>query len=149
MIRSYALAAMENQPLWHERDISHSSVERFIGPDATVTLDFMLGRLTGLLDKLLVYPENMRANLDKLGGLVHSQQVLLALVEAGFRREDAYSTVQKHAMQVWKTREKFSDLLKKDPNVKKHLGDKAIDRIFDLGHHTKHVDHIFKRVFGS
>jgi len=147
VIRSYALAAMENQALWHERDISHSSVERIIGPDATVTLDFMLGRLTGLLEKLVVYPENMKANLEKLGGLVHSQQVLLALIEGGLSREDAYATVQNHAMRVWKTRENLADLLKKDPKVRKHLDEKDIDRIFDLRYHTKNVDYIFDRVF--
>jgi len=148
LIRGYALSALENQPLWHERDISHSSVERVIGPDATVTLDFMLARLTSLLNNLVVYPENMKANLEKLGGLVHSQQVLLALVEAGLEREDAYKIVQDTAMQVWKTRVKFSGLLKKNPKVMKHLTAGDVDRIFDLKYHTKHVGEIFRRVFG-
>ncbi len=149
VVRCYAVAALENQALWHERDISHSSVERVIGPDATVTLDFMLGRLTGLLEKLVVYPENMRSNLEKLGGLVHSQQVLLALIEAGLKREEAYSTVQRNAMRVWKTRENFSEVLKADSKVKRHLSDQQINEIFDLKYHTKHVDDIFKRVFGD
>ncbi|HEX5034737.1 MAG TPA: adenylosuccinate lyase [bacterium] len=149
LIRGYAVAALENQPLWHERDISHSSVERVIGSDATVTLDFMLGRLTGLLEKLLVYPERMLKNLQSLGGLVHSQQVLLAFIEAGMRREDAYAIVQRHAMKVWETRESFAKLLKSEPEVLKYLSPKQIDAIFDLKHHTKHVGTIFKRVFGK
>jgi adenylosuccinate lyase len=149
VIRGYAVAALENQALWHERDISHSSAERIIGPDATVTLDFMLVRLAGILDKLVVYPENMRANLERTGGLVHSQQVLLALIEAGLKREDAYSRVQKHAMEVWKKRGNFSKLLKQDPQVTRHLSEAQIDRLFDLKEHTKYVDHIFKRVFGD
>jgi adenylosuccinate lyase len=141
------VAALENQALWHERDISHSSVERVIGPDATITLDFMLARATDLLKNLLVYPQRMQANLDSLGGLVHSQRVLLALIEAGLRRETAYALVQKHAMKVWRTRENFCDLLKREPIVRKHLSEAAIDRIFDLSYHTKYVDQIFKRVF--
>jgi len=149
LVRGYAVSALENQALWHERDISHSSVERVIGPDATVTLDFMLGRLTGLMEKLNVYPENMRANLDKLGGLVHSQQVLLALIEAGLKREDAYAKVQRHAMEVWKTRKNFADLLKDDSEVTRYLSEKDIEKIFDLKYHTKHVGTIFKRVFGT
>jgi adenylosuccinate lyase len=148
LMRGYAVAALENQPLWHERDISHSSVERVIGPDATVTLDFMLGRLTGLMKNLVVYPENMRANLEKLSGLVHSQQVLLTLVESGLKRETAYEIVQDSAMRVWKTGENFAELLKKDPRVKKLMSFAQIDRIFDLKYHTKHVDQIFQRVFG-
>lgn len=148
LIRGYALSALENQPLWHERDISHSSVERVIGPDATVTLDFMLGRLTHLLDNLIVYPARMKENLEKLGGLVHSQQVLLALVEGGMKREDAYAIVQRLAMRVWETRENYADLLKADEKVREHLTPKDVDRIFDLKHHTKHVGEIFKRVFG-
>ncbi|HCU25153.1 MAG TPA: adenylosuccinate lyase [Deltaproteobacteria bacterium] len=149
LMRGYSVAALENQALWHERDISHSSVERVIGPDATVTLDFMLGRLTHLLENLIVYPERMKENLAKLGGLVHSQQVLLALVEAGMRREDAYAVVQRNAMRVWETRESFSALLKKEAQVRKHLTEQAIDGIFDLKHHTRHVESIFKRVFGK
>lgn len=147
LIRGYAVSALENQALWHERDISHSSVERVIGPDATVTLDFMLGRLTGLLKHWVIYPENMRANLEKLNGLVHSQQVLLALVEAGLAREEAYKIVQDTAMQVWKTRENFAALLKKNPRVLKHMKANEIERIFDLKYHTKYVDQIFRRVF--
>ena len=149
VMRSYAQAALENQPLWHERDISHSSVERVIGPDATMTLDFMLGRMTSLLKNLIVYPENMEANLMKLGGLIHSQQVLLAIVDAGLKREDAYAIVQELAMRVWKTREKFESLLKRDPRVNKYLNTKQIEEIFSLDYHTKYVDHIFKRVFSS
>ncbi|MDL1872222.1 adenylosuccinate lyase [Deltaproteobacteria bacterium PRO3] len=149
LIRGYAVSAFENQPLWHERDISHSSVERVIGPDATVTLDFMLGRLTHLLENLVVYPKRMRENLEKLGGLVHSQQVLLALVESGMKREDAYAVVQRLAMRVWETRENYAALLKQDEQVRKHLSPKEIDAIFDLKHHLKHVGHIFKRVFGA
>ncbi len=148
MIRAYAAAALENQTLWHERDISHSSVERVIGPDATITLDFMLGRLTGLIKNLVVYPENMKANLEKLGGLVHSQQVLLALIEAGLPREKAYWMVQELAMRVWKTRESFATVLKRDSRVRKFLEPTQIDGIFDVRYHTKHVDGIFKRVFG-
>jgi len=147
LIRGYAVSAFENQPLWHERDISHSSVERVIGPDATVTLDFMLGRLTHLLENLVVYPKRMRENLEKLGGLVHSQQVLLALVESGMKREDAYAVVQRLAMRVWETRENYAALLKQDEKVREHLSPKEIDAIFDLRHHLKHVDHIFTRVF--
>ena len=149
MVRSYAMPAMENVALWHERDISHSSVERMIGPDATVTLDFALGRLTGLIDKLVVYPGNMQKNLDRLGGLVHSQRVLIALTKAGMSREDAYKTVQTHAMQVWQGKGDFLTLLKNDPAVRKALSAKEIEKNFDLGHHLKHVDTIFKRVFGK
>lgn len=149
LIRSYALAALENQALWHERDISHSSVERVIGPDATVTLDFMLARLTGVLKNLVVYPERMQANLDSLGGLVHSQRVLLALIEAGISREQAYKIVQDTAMQVWRSRESFCELLKQSKKVTAHLSEKTIENIFDLGYHTKHVKTIFSRVFGG
>jgi adenylosuccinate lyase len=149
MVRAYVTPAMENVALWHERDISHSSVERMIGPDATVTLDFALGRLTGLIDKLVVYPGNMQKNLDRLGGLVHSQRVLIALTKAGMSREDAYKTVQTHAMQVWQGKGDFLTLLKNDPNVRKALSAKEIEANFDLGHHLKHVDTIFKRVFGK
>jgi adenylosuccinate lyase len=147
LMRGYAVAAMENQALWHERDISHSSVERVIGPDATVTLDFMFGRVTQLLDQLMVYPERMKANLESLGGLVHSQRVLLALVEAGLAREEAYRIVQDAAMRIWKTREDFRGLLKKNKKVLRHLSPAAIDKIFDLKYHTKHVGAIFNRVF--
>jgi adenylosuccinate lyase len=149
MVRSYALPAMENVALWHERDISHSSVERMIGPDATVTLDFALNRLAGSIEKLVVYPENMQKNLDRLTGLVHSQRVLIALTKAGLSREDAYKVVQKHAMEVWKGKGDFLALLKGDPKVRAKLKPAEIEKNFDLGHHFKHVDTIFKRVFGK
>ncbi|MGH6713160.1 MAG: adenylosuccinate lyase [Bradyrhizobium sp.] len=149
MVRGYAMPAMENVVLWHERDISHSSVERMIGPDATVTLDFALNRLAGLIEKLLVYPANMQKNLDRLGGLVHSQRLLMALTQKGASREDAYKYVQRNAMPVWRGEGDFLTLLKKDPDVKKHLSDAEIEERFDLGYHFKHVDTIFKRVFGE
>jgi adenylosuccinate lyase len=150
MVRSYAIPAMENVALWHERDISHSSVERYIGPDATITLDFALGRLTGVVDKLLVYPERMQKNLDKMGGLVHSQRVLLALTQAGVSREDSYVLVQRNAMKVWESDGQLSllELLKADPDVTKALSPQEIEEKFDLGYHLKHVDTIFARVFG-
>ncbi len=148
MVRAYALPAMENVALWHERDISHSSVERMIGPDATVTLDFALARLTGVIDKLLVYPANMQKNLDKLGGLVHSQRVLLALTQGGVSREDAYRLVQRNAMPVWRGEGDFLTLLKADPEVTAVLTPEQIEECFDLGYHLKHVDTIFRRVFG-
>jgi adenylosuccinate lyase len=141
--------ALENVALWHERDISHSSVERMIGPDATVTLDFALNRLAGLIDKLVVYPENMKKNLDHLGGLVHSQRVLLALTQKGAAREDAYRMVQLNAMKVWQEGGDFLALLKADPEVGKYLSDAEIAANFDLGYHLKAVDTIFKRVFGE
>jgi adenylosuccinate lyase len=149
MVRAYVTPAMENVALWHERDISHSSVERMIGPDATVTLDFALNRLTGLIDKLVVYPGNMQKNLDRLGGLVHSQRVLIALTQAGMSREDAYAAVQTHAMQVWQGKGDFLTLLKGDPKVRAKLKPAEIEKNFDLGYHFKHVDTIFKRVFGK
>ncbi|MBX3507546.1 MAG: adenylosuccinate lyase [Parvibaculum sp.] len=149
LVRGMAIPAMENVALWHERDISHSSVERMIGPDATVTLDFALARLTGVIDKLVVYPENMQKNLDKLGGLVHSQRVLLALTQKGASREDAYRLVQRNAMPVWHGEGNFLELLKSDADVKKYLTDAEIEERFDLGYHTKHVDTIFARVFGK
>src|SRR5476649_2219304 len=149
MVRSAVTPALENVALWHERDISHSSVERMIGPDATITLDFALSRLTGVIDKLLVYPENMRKNLDRLGGLVHSQRVLIALTQKGASREDAYKFVQRNAMPVWRGEGDFLTLLKKDPDVKKYLTDAEISEQFDLGYHFKHVDTIFQRVFGK
>jgi adenylosuccinate lyase len=150
MVRSYAMPAMENVALWHERDISHSSVERYIGPDATITLDFALGRLTGVVDKLLVYPERMQKNLDKMGGLVHSQRVLLALTQAGVSREDSYVLVQRNAMKVWESDGQLSllELLKADADVTKALSPQEIEEKFDLGYHLKHVDTIFARVFG-
>ncbi|MBK5926239.1 adenylosuccinate lyase [Rhodobaculum claviforme] len=149
MVRSMALPAMENVALWHERDISHSSVERMIGPDATVTLDFALARLTGVIDKLVVYPERMRANLDRLGGLVHSQRVLLALTQAGLSREDAYATVQRAAMKTWEEGRDFQTELAADARVTGALGADGLAALFDLGHHTRHVDTIFARVFGA
>jgi adenylosuccinate lyase len=149
MVRAYVTPALENVVLWHERDISHSSAERMMGPDATVTLDFALVRLAGLIDKLLVYPANMQKNLDRLGGLVHSQRVLLALTQKGASREDAYKLVQRNAMPVWRGEGDFLQLLKQDAEVKKYLTDAEIEEQFDLGYHLKHVDTIFKRVFGE
>jgi len=149
MVRAYVTPAMENVVLWHERDISHSSVERMIGPDATVTLDFALVRLAGLIEKLLVYPANMEKNLDRLGGLVHSQRVLIALTQKGASREESYKLVQRNAMPVWRGEGDFRTLLKADTEVKKYLTDAEIDEQFDLGYHLKHVDTIFKRVFGE
>lgn len=149
MVRSYAMPAMENVALWHERDISHSSVERMIGPDATVTLDFSLARLTGVIDKLLVYPDNMMANLNKFKGLVHSQRVLLALTQAGVSREDAYTLVQRNAMRVWEDNKDFLTELLADADVCAALSEKEIREKFDLAYHTKHVDTIFERVFGQ
>ena len=147
MVRAYVAPAMENVVLWHERDISHSSAERMIGPDATVTLDFALVRLAGLIDKLLIYPANMQKNLDRLGGLVHSQRLLIALTQKGASREDAYRFVQRNAMPVWRGEGDFKTLLKNDPDVKKYLSDAEIEQQFDLGYHLKHVDTIFERVF--
>jgi adenylosuccinate lyase len=149
MVRAYVTPAMENVALWHERDISHSSVERMIGPDATVTLDFALARLTGLVDKLIVYPENMQKNLDRLGGLIHSQRVLIALTQKGVAREESYRLVQRNAMKVWRGEGDFLTFLKADQDVRKHLNEAEIEANFDLGYHFKHVDTIFKRVFGS
>jgi adenylosuccinate lyase len=151
MVRGYVTPALENVALWHERDISHSSVERYIGPDATVTLDFALARLTGVIDKLLVYPDRMQKNLDRMGGLVHSQRVLLALTRAGASREDAYRLVQRNAMRVWESDGALSllDLLKADPDVTALLPPGRIEESFDLGYHLKHVDTIFERVFGD
>ncbi len=147
MVRAYAAPAMENVALWHERDISHSSVERMIGPDATVTLDFALTRLSGVIDKLVVYPERMRRNLDSLGGLIHSQRVLLALIDAGLSREAAYALVQRNAMKVWETGADFLSELLADPEVIAALPECTIRGIFDLGYHNKQVDTIFARVF--
>ncbi len=148
LVRGYAMPAMENVALWHERDISHSSVERMIGPDATVTLDFALNRLAGVIDKLVVYPENMQKNLDRLGGLVHSQRLLIALTQKGVAREDAYRIVQESAMKVWRGEGDFLTFLKADPRVTAKMSAKEIEENFDLGYHFKHVDTIFKRVFG-
>jgi adenylosuccinate lyase len=150
MVRGYVTPALENVALWHERDISHSSVERFIGPDATITLDFALARLTGVVDKLLVYPERMQKNLDRMGGLVHSQRVLLALTQAGLSREESYALVQRNAMKVWESDGQLSllDLLKADPEVSQRLSGDELDALFDLNYHLQHVDTIFDRVFG-
>ncbi len=149
IVRGYVTPALENVALWHERDISHSSVERIIGPDATVTLDFALNRLAGLIENLVIYPENMRRNLDLLGGLVHSQRVLLALTRKGVSREDAYRLVQRNAMKVWEEGKDFRTELKADPEVRNVLSAAEIDDKFDLDYHTKHVDTIFERVFGT
>jgi adenylosuccinate lyase len=148
LVRGYAIPAMENVALWHERDISHSSVERMIGPDATVTLDFALNRMAGVIDKLVVYPENMKKNLDRLGGLVHSQRVLIALTQKGVAREDAYRIVQESAMKVWRGEGDFLTFLKADPRVTGKMSNAEIEENFDLGYHFKQVDTIFKRVFG-
>ena len=147
MVRSYAIPAMENVALWHERDISHSSVERYIGPDATITLDFALARMTGVIEKLVVYPERMQKNLDATHGLVHSQRVLLALTQAGLPREDSYRLVQRNAMRAWNGEGNLLDLLKADPEVSKALPADKLEAMFDLGYHLKAVDTIFKRVF--
>jgi adenylosuccinate lyase len=151
MVRGYVNPALENVALWHERDISHSSVERYIGPDSTVTLDFALSRLTGVIDKLLVYPERMQRNLDRMGGLVHSQRVLLALTQAGASREQAYTLVQRSAMKVWESDGALSllELLKADPEVSALLPAERLEESFDLGYHLKHVETIFERVFGE
>jgi adenylosuccinate lyase len=151
VVRSAVTPALENVALWHERDISHSSVERFIGPDATITLDFALARLTGVIDKLLVYPERMRKNMDSMGGLIHSQRVLLALTQAGLSRDDSYRLVQRNAMKVWESDGALSllDLLKADPEVSAALSAEALEERFDLAYHFKAVDLVFDRVFGA
>jgi len=151
MVRSAVTPALENVALWHERDISHSSVERYIGPDATVTLDFALNRLTGVIDKLLVYPDRMEKNLNRMGGLIHSQRVLLALTQAGRTRDEAYRLVQKNAMRVWESDGALQllDLLKADAEVTASLPAAELEALFDLGYHFKHVDTIFTRVFGA
>jgi adenylosuccinate lyase len=151
MVRAYVTPALENVALWHERDISHSSVERMIGPDATITLDFALARLTGVIDKLVVYPERMEKNLNRMGGLIHSQRVLLALTQAGVSREDSYRLVQRNAMKVWESDGALQllDLLKADPDVTARLAIADIEALFDLGYHFKAVDRIFTRVFGE
>jgi adenylosuccinate lyase len=149
LVRSAVIPALENVALWHERDISHSSVERAIAPDATVHLDFALGRLEEVVDKLVIYPDRMRANLDALGGLVHSQRVLLALTQAGMSREDAYRAVQRNAMPVWEGKARFLDLLKADAEIARYLKPGELAALFDDAYHTKHVDTIFARVFGA
>ncbi|MCR4281631.1 MAG: adenylosuccinate lyase, partial [Bauldia sp.] len=148
LVRGMVTPALENVALWHERDISHSSVERVIGPDATIALDFALHRLAGLIDKLVVYPDRMKANLESLGGLIHSQRVLLALTRKGMSREDAYEAVQRNAMKAWAGKGDFLVLLKADPAVAAALKPKELESLFDLGYHLKHVDEIFRRVFG-
>jgi len=149
MVRAYAVPALENVALWHERDISHSAVERMVGPDATVALDFALVRLAGIVERLVVYPENMQRNLDRLGGLIHSQRVLLALSEAGLARERAYELVQRAAMQTWGDGGDFLQTLLADPEVRAAVPAESLREKFDLGHHLKHVDTIFGRVFGE
>ncbi|HXP12890.1 MAG TPA: adenylosuccinate lyase [Stellaceae bacterium] len=149
LIRSAVTPALENVALWHERDISHSAVERVIAPDATVTLDFALARAAEVVDRLVVYPERMKKNLESLGGLVNSQRVLLALTQAGMSREDAYQAVQRNAMNAWHGKGGFADLLKKDPEVAKHIKPAELAKHFDDTYHLKHVDTIFKRVFGK
>jgi adenylosuccinate lyase len=148
MVRSYVVPALEDVALWHERDISHSSVERFIGPDATITLDFALARMTGIIDKLVVYPEHMQKNLDRTQGLVNSQRVMLALTQKGVTREKAYRLVQKSAMRTWNGEGALLDLLKADPEVAATLSVSELKAEFDLGYHFKNVDTIFARVFG-
>ncbi len=149
VVRAYVTPALENVALWHERDISHSSVERMIGPDSTVTLDFALARLAGLIEQLVVYPQNMRNNLDRLGGLIHSQRVMLALTQKGVAREEAYRLVQRNAMKAWSGEGDFGALLAADPDVRKHLSKTEIAASFDLDAHLRHVDTIFQRVFGK
>jgi len=149
MVRAYVQPALEDVALWHERDISHSSVERFIGPDATVTLDFALVRAAGIVEKLVVYPARMQENLDKTHGLVHSQRVLLALTQKGLGREDSYALVQKNAMRAWNGEGTLLDLLKADKDVARSLNAQELEALFDLGHHFKHVDTIFARVFAE
>ena len=149
MVRAYVTPALENVALWHERDISHSSVERMIAPDATVTLDFALARLTAIIDKLVVYPANMQKNLERLGGLIHSQRVLIALTQKGVAREDAYAILQRNAMRVWQGEGDFLPLLLADNDVRMHLSEAELKQNFDLGYHFKHVDTVFERVFGK
>jgi adenylosuccinate lyase len=149
VVRTNALAALENVALWHERDISHSSVERVIIPDSTILVDYMLHRLTGILSGLQVYPERMMENLNRSYGLYNSQNMLISLTEKGMTREDAYALVQKNAMMSWKTRKQFKALLSKDKEVKKYLSSKELNDIFDLKHYFRNIDYIFKRVFGK
>ncbi len=149
VVRSNAMASLENIALWHERDISHSSVERIIAPDSTILIDYMLNRITGLIKNLVVYPENMKANLQLLKGLVFSQQIMLALAESGVSREDAYKMVQTQAMRVWKQKKDFKDLILNDNQICAHIGVKKIEEIFDVRYHLKYISTIFKRVFGK
>ena len=147
LARSHVIPALENVALWHERDISHSSVERVIGPDGTIGLDFALARMTNVIDKLIIYPETMQSNLDKLGGLIHSQRVLLELTQKGMTREESYAAVQRNAMPVWLEGKDFRDLLKSDAAIEKYLSSEEIDNLFDMAFHMKHVDTIFSRLF--
>jgi adenylosuccinate lyase len=148
VVRSAVVPALENVTLWHERDISHSSAERYIAPDATVTLDFALNRLTSVVEQLVVYGERMKGNLDSLGGLVFSQRVLLALTQKGMSREDSYAAVQRNAMEAWRGNASFLALCRADKEIRQFLSDDELVALFDMGYHTKHVDTIFKRVFG-
>jgi adenylosuccinate lyase len=149
MVRAYVTPALEDVALWHERDISHSSVERYIGPDATITLDFALARAAGVVDKLIVYPERMKENLERTRGLVHSQRVLLALTQAGVGREEAYAIVQRNAMRAWNGEGDLLSLLKADNDITRALPAAELENLFDLDYHLKHVDTIFARVFGE
>jgi adenylosuccinate lyase len=149
LVRSYSLAAMENIPLWHERDISHSSVERVIAPDATILVDYMLNRLASLIENLIIYPENMKANLEKMGGLIHSEAILLLLAKKGLSREEAYGVVQRNAMQVWEKGADFKTLLSQDETIKRFLNREELERVLDVRSHLRHVDDIFRRVFGE
>jgi adenylosuccinate lyase len=148
VVRSAVIPALENVTLWHERDISHSSVERYIAPDATVTLDFALNRAASVVEQLVVYPERMQGNLDALGGLVFSQRVMLALTQKGMSREDAYAAVQRNAMEAWRGNASFLALSRADKEIRQFLSDDELVALFDMSYHTKHVDTIFKRVFG-
>jgi adenylosuccinate lyase len=149
LVRSYSLAALENIPLWHERDISHSSVERVIAPDATILIDYMLNRLTSLIENLIVYPENMRANMEKMGGLIFSESILLQLTKKGLSREQAYGVVQRNAMRVWEEGEDFKTLLSQDETINRLITQKELDVLFDVRNHLKHVEDIFQRIFGD
>ena len=149
LVRGHVIPALENVALWHERDISHSSVERVIGPDSTIGLDFALARMTNVIDKLIIYPENMQSNLDKLGGLIHSQRVLLELTQKGMTREESYAAVQRNAMPVWLEGKDFRNLLKADSAIEKYLSHSEIDDLFEMSFHMKHIDTIFLRVFGE
>jgi adenylosuccinate lyase len=149
LVRSYSLAALENIPLWHERDISHSSVERVIAPDATILIDYMLNRLTSIIENLIVYPENMKANLERMGGLIFSETVLLLLTRKGLSREEAYGLVQRNAMKAWEKGDNFKTLLSQDEEIKRLLTREELDATFDVRNHLKHVEDIFRRVFGD
>jgi adenylosuccinate lyase len=148
-VRSYSIAALENVPLWHERDISHSSVERVIAPDATILIDYMLNRLSSLIENLIVYPENMKANLEKMGGLIFSESVLLSLARKGLSREEAYGVVQRNAMRTWEKGEDFKTLLSRDETVKRLLTEEELAHLLDVRAHLRHVNDIFRRVFGE